>query len=84
MCTASHGGHTDKYAGSAEGWVVDTVDCSMAEGWGESAVGGLEQPNDLSVTCSTFPPMVCWSRHCSFTGQAQIQSDMPIQCDSLF
>ena len=34
MCTASGGGHNDKYAGSAEGWVVDTVDPSLAGGVG--------------------------------------------------
>lgn len=53
------------------------------EGWGESAVSGLKQPNDLSVTCSIFPPMVCWSGHWCSTGQAQIQSDIPKQCDSV-
>lgn len=54
------------------------------EGRGESAVDGLKRPNGQSVTRSTLPPMVYWSRHWRFTRQAQIQTDTPAQCYSLF
>lgn len=65
-------------------WTQLTV--SWQEGRGESAVDGLKRSNGLSVTHSTFPPMVCWSGHWCFPGQAQIQTDTPAQCcsDSLF
>lgn len=56
------------------------------EGRGESAIHSLKWPNSLSVTHTTFSPMVYWSGRWCFTRQAQIQTDTLAQCcsDSLF